>query len=146
MQIWRFGVAAGLLAGLGACSNMMGGGGTAASRPVAATQPVTQPTMAPVMVKDVQSRLRDDGYYKLGSLDGIWGSRTESAVRSFQKDHNLATSGQLDVPTLQALNLTSPPGGNADTAPPPPPTQPSGAVGTQPGNRPAASDQAPPAH
>lgn len=65
------------------------------------------PTVAPDMVKDVQSKLRDDGYYEQGAVDGVWGSGTEAAVRSFQKDHQLSSSGQLDVPTLQALNVAS---------------------------------------
>lgn len=60
------------------------------------------------MVRQVQLKLRDDGYYKLDNIDGVWGSGTEAAVRSYQRDHNLIGSGQLDVPTLQAMNL---PGG-----------------------------------
>jgi hypothetical protein len=40
-------------------------------------------------------------------VDGVWGSETQASLRSFQHDHNLATNGQLDVPTLQALNLSN---------------------------------------
>ena len=98
MKMSRYGVAVGLLASLGACSNMTGSS-SHASRP-AATHTV-QPTVAPDMVKNVQSKLRDGGYYKQGAMDGVWGSGTENAVRSFQHDHNLGSSGQLDVPTLQ---------------------------------------------
>lgn len=105
MKTWRYGIAVGVLAGLGACSNMMGNN-SQASRPVAATAP----TVAPDMVKQVQAKLRDSGYYKQGNVDGVWGTGTENAVRSFQHDHNLGSSGQLDVPTLQALNVTSRPG------------------------------------
>lgn len=108
MKTWRYGMAVALLTGLGACSNMMG---NTSSRQAA----LVQPTVAPGMVKQVQSKLRDDGYYKQGSVDGVWGSGTESAVRSFQKDHNLDSSGQLDVPTIQALNLTSGSGQSTDT-------------------------------
>ena len=104
MKMMRSTVALGLLIGLGACSNMMGGSGSAPR----ATAAATQPTVAPDMVRQVQSKLRDDGYYKLGNVDGVWGSGTEAAVRSFQRDHSLVSSGQLDVPTLQAMNL---PGG-----------------------------------
>lgn len=102
MKRWRYGVAVGLLATLGACSHMTG---NEASR----TSPMAEPTVAPGMVKQVQSKLRDDGYYKQGSVDGVWGSGTEAAVRSFQKDHNLDSNGQLDVPTIQALNLAGAP-------------------------------------
>jgi peptidoglycan hydrolase-like protein with peptidoglycan-binding domain len=59
------------------------------------------------MVREVQSRLSDGGYYQLGAIDGIWGTGTETAVKNFQRDHDLGTSGKLDVPTLQALNLTA---------------------------------------
>lgn len=103
MRTLQYTLAVGLLAGLGACSNMMGGGNQAPKTVV------SQPTLAPDMVKQVQSKLRDDGYYKQGAVDGVWGAGTETAVRLFQRDHNLGSSGQLDVPTLQALNVTGGP-------------------------------------
>lgn len=101
MKITRFGIALGLLAGLGACSNLMGGSGTSRDTAMAA------PPVAPDMVRQVQSKLRDSGYYKQGAVDGVWGAGTESSVRAFQHDHNLTSSGQLDMPTLQALNVTA---------------------------------------
>lgn len=121
MKMMRSTVALGLLIGLGACSNMMGGSGSAPR----ATAAATQPTVAPDMVRQVQLKLRDDGYYKLDNIDGVWGSGTEAAVRSFQRDHNLIGSGQLDVPTLQAMNL--PGGTQANTH-------------SGPSDRPAATD------
>jgi peptidoglycan hydrolase-like protein with peptidoglycan-binding domain len=117
MKLLHYGVTIGLLAGLGACSDMMGNGGGSAPRAAA-----TQPVVAPDMVRQVQTKLRDGGYYKQGPVDGVWGSGTENAVRSFQHDHNLASSGQLDVPTLQALNLAS--GASAADNTNPPATQP----------------------
>jgi peptidoglycan hydrolase-like protein with peptidoglycan-binding domain len=102
VKILRFGIAVGLLAGLGACSNFDSRGSVPQSTAMA-----PPPTVAPDMVRQVQSKLRDGGYYKQGPVDGVWGSGTQASVRSFQQDHNLATNGQLDVPTLQALNLTS---------------------------------------
>ena len=104
MGIWRYGIAAGLLASLGACSNMMGSSNST-PKPVV----MAQPTVAPDMVRQVQSKLHDNGYYKQGAVDGVWGTGTETAVRSFQKDHNLGSSGQLDVPTLEALNVANGP-------------------------------------
>ncbi len=115
--------ALGLLVGLGACSNMMGGSAPA-PRPIAAA---TQPTVSPDLVRQVQSKLHDDGYYKQGPVDGVWGAGTESAVRSFQRDHNLGSSGQLDVPTLQAMNLSGGTQVGSSDRPPPAdstPTQP----------------------
>ncbi|MEA2737391.1 MAG: hypothetical protein QOH05_698 [Acetobacteraceae bacterium] len=101
MRRWRYGLAVGLLAALGACSNTMINAGHP-PKPIA-----MQPVVAPEVVKQVQSKLRDSGYYKQGVVDGIWGSGTESAIRSFQRDHNLDVSGQLDVSTLQALKDVS---------------------------------------
>ena len=117
MKKFRYGIALGLLAGLGACSNMTGGG---SSRPHGAA--MTQPTVAPEMVRQVQAKLRDDGYYKQGAVDGVWGSGTETAVRSFQRDHNLGVNGELDVPTLAALNLPGAPAATANPAAGNPPT------------------------
>jgi hypothetical protein len=138
MRVLHYGIAVGLLAGLGACSNMMGSSSNSSPPPVA----MTQPTVAPDMVKQVQSKLHDGGYYKQGPVDGVWGTGTETAVRSFQKDHNLGSSGQLDVPTLQALNVTSGPVA-ANNSPPADraPTQPTGNYSNPP---PADNSAAPP--
>jgi peptidoglycan hydrolase-like protein with peptidoglycan-binding domain len=119
VKILRFGITIGLLAGLGACSNFDSRGSVPQSSAVA-----SPPAVAPDMVRQVQSKLRDDGYYKQGAVDGVWGSGTQASVRSFQHDHNLATNGQLDVPTLQALNLSSSWAPDTASNTPPPPTQP----------------------
>jgi peptidoglycan hydrolase-like protein with peptidoglycan-binding domain len=108
MKPIRYGVAACLLITLGACSDM---GSTRTSSQAAVTPP--PPPVAPEMVRQVQAKLRDGGYYKQGPVDGVWGAGTQSSVREFQHDHKLAANGQLDVPTLQALNITS--GSVADT-------------------------------
>jgi peptidoglycan hydrolase-like protein with peptidoglycan-binding domain len=123
MKIMRFAIAVGLLAGLGACSDMMGNRGSSQSTAVAAP-----PAVAPDMVRQVQSKLRDGGYYK-GAVDGVWGAETQASLRAFQRDHNLTANGQLDVPTLQALNVASGSASNAANAGPAPgpaqaPTQP----------------------
>ncbi|WP_428539092.1 peptidoglycan-binding domain-containing protein [Rhodopila sp.] len=112
-----------MLAGLGGCSHissMMDRNTTskAPSEAPKASMAATQPTVSPEMVKKVQAKLHSSGYYKHGHVDGIFGSGTESAVRSFQQDHNLGSSGQLDVPTLQALNVTSGPVADTDTTMP----------------------------
>jgi N-acetylmuramoyl-L-alanine amidase len=39
-------------------------------------------------VRNIQQRLRDWGYYK-GAVDGIYGTKTRSAVIKFQKKHNI---------------------------------------------------------
>jgi peptidoglycan hydrolase-like protein with peptidoglycan-binding domain len=105
-------------AALPACSNMMGGNSTR----TASAQP--QP-LANEMVRQVQAKLQQDGYYKQGAVDGLWGSGTEMAVQNFQRDHNLPVTGKLSLPTLQALNVqpdqTVMPQGNNNPPPPPPP-------------------------
>ena len=40
-----------------------------------------------------------------GLRDGLWGPKTESAVRAFQVGHGLAVSGKPDAPTCSALGL-----------------------------------------
>jgi peptidoglycan hydrolase-like protein with peptidoglycan-binding domain len=144
MKAWRYGVAIGVLAGLGACSNLDSRG--TAPGPVATAQPTV---VAPDMVRQVQAKLHDGGYYKQGPVDGVWGPGTEAAVRAFQKDHNLGSSGQLDVPTLQALNVASGSAVANNTAPTQPqstqpqPTQP---VSGNPNAAPAGSGPAPTTH
>lgn len=91
-------LALGAISLLPACTNMD-------SRSAAVAPPAPQP-VANVMVKQVQDRLQHDGYYRQGAIDGVWGSGTMTAVQAFQRDHSLSATGQLDVPTLQALNVT----------------------------------------
>jgi len=88
----------------------MGGNQYSSRAPAPASTAVTQDT-----IRQVQSSLQRDGYYKQGNVDGVWGVGTENAVQAFQRDHSLTASGQLDVPTLQAMNL-------ANNPPPPPPS------------------------
>jgi peptidoglycan hydrolase-like protein with peptidoglycan-binding domain len=56
------------------------------------------------MVHQVQTRLQQAGNYN-GSIDGRWGPATEAGVRSYQQQHNLNATGQLDNDTLASLNL-----------------------------------------
>lgn len=55
-------------------------------------------------VKEIQTRLKAWGYYN-GSVDGVYGSQTEKAVRSFQKKNGLSVDGQCGNLTLAALGL-----------------------------------------
>ncbi|NLY42900.1 MAG: spore cortex-lytic enzyme [Clostridiaceae bacterium] len=55
-------------------------------------------------VKDIQYRLRNWGYYK-GNIDGIYGWRTEQAVREFQRKNGLKVDGIAGPQTLAALGL-----------------------------------------
>lgn len=53
-------------------------------------------------VKDLQSQLKNLNYYK-STIDGIYGSLTESAVRAFQRDNGLAVDGIAGPQTFAAL-------------------------------------------
>ena len=64
----------------------------------------SNPEVSPGMVRQVQTTLQQQGLYT-GAIDGVWGPRTEAAVQSFQQSHALNPSGQLNSPTLAALNL-----------------------------------------
>ena len=43
-------------------------------------------------VKKIQRRLSDWGYYS-GAVDGVYGARTEEAVKKFQKKNGLTADG-----------------------------------------------------
>jgi len=58
------------------------------------------------MVTKIQTRLRGWGYYD-GEVDGIFGSRTESAVRYFQRRNGLTADGIVGTATLHALGLAA---------------------------------------
>lgn len=57
-------------------------------------------------VKNVQQRLKELGYYT-GSVDGVFGSGTEQAVRSFQSVNGLNVDGVVGSRTLSKLNSSS---------------------------------------
>ncbi|MDE6110742.1 MAG: spore cortex-lytic enzyme [Eubacterium sp.] len=55
-------------------------------------------------VRRVQQKLSDLGYYK-GRVDGIYGTNTQSAVRSFQRNVGLTADGIAGSATLLYLGL-----------------------------------------
>lgn len=61
-------------------------------------------------VTEIQTRLKAWGYYD-GAIDGVYGSRTEAAVRWFQRKNGLAVDGQVGSETLAALGIPSSGGG-----------------------------------
>lgn len=58
-------------------------------------------------VTQIQTRLKSWGYYS-GSVDGIYGSTTESAVKYFQRKNGLNVDGQAGDKTLAALGIYEP--------------------------------------
>ncbi|WP_395939550.1 spore cortex-lytic enzyme [Clostridium sp. DJ247] len=58
------------------------------------------------IVVEIQRRLRAWGYYK-GSLDGVYGYRTFTAVRRFQSKNRLKVDGVAGNSTLTALGINA---------------------------------------
>ena len=56
--------------------------------------------------KKIQQKLKNLGYYTY-TVDGIFGSRTQTAVKAFQKDYGLAVDGIAGPKTLKALGISS---------------------------------------
>ena len=57
-------------------------------------------------VREIQTRLKNWGYYS-GTVDGIYGSRTEAAVKKFQQKNGLTADGIAGPATLSALGISS---------------------------------------
>lgn len=57
-------------------------------------------------VKAAQRELLQRGLYS-GAIDGICGSKTQSAIRQFQENNGLSVNGQLDQNTLTKLNAAT---------------------------------------
>lgn len=57
-------------------------------------------------VKQIQTKLKRWGYYS-GNVDGIYGSKTLAAVKSFQKKNGLTVDGIAGTKTLAAMGITS---------------------------------------
>ena len=57
-------------------------------------------------VRQIQTKLKRWGYYN-GSVDGIYGSKTLSAVKSFQKKNGLTVDGIAGTKTLNAMGITN---------------------------------------
>ena len=57
-------------------------------------------------VKQIQTKLKRWGYYN-GSVDGIYGTKTLEAVKSFQRKNGLKVDGIAGTNTLNAMGITS---------------------------------------
>ena len=55
-------------------------------------------------VTQIQTKLKRWGYYK-GSIDGIYGSKTVSAVKYFQRKNGLTVDGIAGPKTLKAMGI-----------------------------------------
>jgi len=59
---------------------------------------------APPHVMAMQQALKDKGFDP-GSVDGVVGPKTSSALRAYQKSENLTTTGRLDGDTKAKLGV-----------------------------------------
>jgi N-acetylmuramoyl-L-alanine amidase len=64
------------------------------------------------VVREIQTRLSNWGYY-FGKVDGIFGSKTEEAVRFFQRKNGLSQDGVVGPATLSALGINPSSGATA---------------------------------
>lgn len=58
----------------------------------------------PVALRALQRELGEHGH-EAGAIDGVWGENTRQALRGFQQEHELETTGTLTLPTLAALGI-----------------------------------------
>ena len=57
-------------------------------------------------VKNIQTKLKNWGYYN-GTVDGVYGSQTVTAVKNFQKKNGLTADGIAGSKTLAAMGIQS---------------------------------------
>lgn len=57
-------------------------------------------------VRQIQQKMKNWGYYN-GAVDGIYGSKTLAAVKSFQQKNGLVVDGIAGEKTLAAMGITS---------------------------------------
>jgi len=78
--------------------------GNAPATAAAAPPPPTADHLMPASVRAVQSRLRALGFYG-GTVDGVWGGSTQTAIERFQRGRGLQVDGQLGPATITAMGL-----------------------------------------
>ena len=57
-------------------------------------------------IKTIQRKLKNWGYYT-GNVDGIFGYKTEQAVKYFQRTNGLTVDGKVGNQTLKALGMSA---------------------------------------
>ena len=88
-------------------------------------------------IQQAQQQLKSQGLYH-GTVDGVMGPETQTAVMAFQRQQGLPATAQLDQQTMSALSGGGAAGGTSPTGG----MQQPGAAGMQPGG---SSPSTPPA-
>lgn len=57
-------------------------------------------------IRQIQEALKEAGHDP-GQVDGIWGPETEQALRAFEQEKGIESTGELNDETLSALGLES---------------------------------------
>jgi hypothetical protein len=79
-----------------------------------------QLTPSPDRYREIQGALASKGYLKPEDATGTWNQTSSDALKKFQAEQNLDSSGKINSLSLIALGL----GPHRDLAPPPPPKAP----------------------
>lgn len=70
-------------------------------------EPQPQSVLAPSdSIRSAQTALRSRNYYN-GPVNGVMNQATRTAIQNFQRDRNIAQSGELDLATARALGIPS---------------------------------------
>ena len=67
-------------------------------------QPLRTAQLDPAAIRMIQQALESKGHQP-GASDGVWGERSDDALRAFQKANGLEPLGEAEVFTLAALGL-----------------------------------------
>ncbi len=80
---------------------------TVAVSPMTEEPPVATGSQASKeILREVQTALASRGYYA-GKLDGVYGSRTRTAIETFQKDHSMPQDGKASVRLLTQVLMSA---------------------------------------
>jgi len=63
-------------------------------------------------IRAAQTALRDKNYYN-GPINGVMNQATRDAIRNFQRDRNIANTGELDLSTARTLGIPVDVGGTS---------------------------------
>ena len=75
-----------------------------AAQPSAPVEPL--PLNSAEMTRRAQTALRNEGYYE-GEVNDQWSPRAASSLKTYQREHKLSESGNLDEATAKSLGITN---------------------------------------